>query len=178
MTYNFSNFKKQGLETIEWLKREFTGIRTGRATPAILDNVTVESYGTMMKIKEVASIGIEDARTLRVSPWDMTQVKGIEKGIMLADLGLSVSADDKGLRVNFPELSMERRDALMKVAKQKLEEARVAIRTEREKIKREISEDSDKDSKFRNTEELQKLVDGFNQELEAVYDRKEKEISE
>ena len=176
--YDFSDFKKQCLETIEWLRREYTGIRTGRATPAILDNMTVESYGTMMKIKEVASIGIEDARTLRVSPWDMTQVKGIEKGIMLADLGLSVSVDDKGLRVNFPELSTERRDALMKVAKQKLEEARVAIRTEREKIKREISEDTDKDSKFRNTEELQKLVDGFNQDLEVVYERKEKEISE
>ncbi len=176
--YDFSDFKKQCLETIEWLRREYTGIRTGRATPAILDNVSVESYGTMMKIKEVASIGIEDARTLRVSPWDMTQVKGIEKGIMLADLGLSVSVDDKGLRVNFPELSTERRDALMKVAKQKLEEARVAIRTEREKIKREISEDTDKDSKFRNTEELQKLVDGFNQDLEVVYERKEKEISE
>ncbi len=176
--YDFSDFKKQCIETVEWLRREYTGIRTGRATPAILDNVTVESYGTLMKVKEVASIGIEDAKTLRVSPWDMTQVKGIEKGIMLADLGLSVSVDDKGLRVNFPELSTERRDALMKVAKQKLEEARVAIRTEREKAKRDITEDTDKDSKFRNTEELQKLVDGFNTDLEAVYDRKEKEISE
>ncbi len=176
--YDFSSFKKQGAETVEWLKREFTGIRTGRATPAILDNVTVESYGTMMKIKEVASIGIEDARTLRVSPWDMSQVKGIEKGIMLADLGLSVSVDDKGLRVNFPELSTERRESLMKVAKQKLEEARVAIRTEREKIKREITEGTDKDAKFRNTEELQKIVDSLNADLDAVYDRKEKEISE
>ncbi len=176
--YDFSSFKKQGSETVEWLKREFTGIRTGRATPAILDNVTVESYGTMMKIKEVASIGIEDARTLRVSPWDMSQVKGIEKGIMLADLGLSVSVDDKGLRVNFPELSTERRQSLMKVAKQKLEEARVAIRTEREKIKREITEGTDKDAKFRNTEELQKIVDSLNADLDAVYDRKEKEISE
>ncbi|MFZ3020096.1 MAG: ribosome-recycling factor [Minisyncoccia bacterium] len=176
--YDFSNFKKQGLETIEWLRREFTGIRTGRATPAILDNISVESYGTMMKIKEVASIGIEDARTLRVSPWDMSQSKNIEKAVMLADLGLSVAVDDKGLRISFPELSAERRTALLKVAKAKLEEARVAVRTEREKIKREIMEDDDKDSKFRNTEELQKLVDGFNSDLEAVYERKEKEIAE
>jgi len=176
--YDFSGFKKQGLETIEWLRREFTGIRTGRATPAILDNISVESYGTFMKIKEVASIGIEDARTLRVSPWDMSQAKNIEKAVMLADLGLSVAMDDKGLRISFPELSTERRVALLKVAKGKLEEARVAVRSEREKIKREIGEDADKDSKFRNTEELQKLVDGFNSDLEAVYERKEKEIQE
>src|SRR5579864_8505376 len=97
--YDFSNFKKQGTETIEWLKREFTGIRTGRATPAILDNVSVESYGAFMKIKELASINIEDARSLRVTPWDMSQAKNIEKAIMLADLGLSAAVDDKGLRI-------------------------------------------------------------------------------
>ncbi len=176
--YDFSDFKKKGGETIEWLKREFSGIRTGRATPAILDNIKVESYGTLMQMKEVGSVNIEDARSLRVTPWDITQAKGIEKAITAADLGLSVTVDDKGLRIIFPELSSERRTQLLKVAKQKLEDARVAIRNDREKAKKEITEGVDKDAKFRNTEELQKMVDAFNKELETLYERKEKEIQE
>lgn len=176
--YDFSDFKKQGAETIEWLKREFSGIRTGRATPAILDNLKIEAYGSLMGIKELASVNIEDARSLRITPWDISQAKNIEKAIQVSDLGLSATVDDKGLRIIFPELSTERRTQLLKVAKQKLEDARVAIRSEREKIKKEINDMADKDAKFRAGEELQKLVDGFNKDLEATYERKEKEISE
>lgn len=176
--FDFSSFKKQGAETVEWLKREFSSIRTGRATPAILDNVKIESYGTMMSVKEVASINIEDARSLRITPWDMSQTKNIEKGIQTSGLGLSATVDDKGLRIIFPELSSERRIALLKVAKQKLEDARVAIRSEREKVKKEIDKITDKDEKFRKNEELQKIVDQLNKELEEIYDRKEKEINE
>ncbi len=176
--YDFSNFKKHGQETIEWLKREFSGIRTGRATPAILDNVKIESYGTFMGIKELASVNIEDARSLRITPWDMSQAKNIEKAIQTSDLGLSATVDDRGLRIIFPELSSERRTQLLKVAKVKLEDAKVAVRTEREKIKKDINEGLDKDAKFRHNEELQKIVDNLNKELEAIYERKEKEIQE
>ncbi|HEY9586074.1 MAG TPA: ribosome-recycling factor [Candidatus Paceibacterota bacterium] len=181
--YDFSHFKRQGQETVEWLKREFSGIRTGRATPAILDNVSVESYGTLMKVKEISSIVGVDAKSLRVAPWDMSQAKNIEKGIVAADLGLSVAVDDKGLRVIFPELSAERRQALLKVAKGKLEEGRVAIRGEREKVKEDIEKKEKaggmgEDDKWRFMEDLKKLVDGFNKDLEAAYERKEKEIQE
>ncbi len=178
MQYDFSHFKKQGAETIEWLKREFSGIRTGRAAPAILDNLKIESYGTLLGLKELASINIEDARTLRITPWDMSQAKNIEKAIQTSDLGLSATVDDKGLRIIFPELTSQRRAQLLKVAKQKLEDARVAIRGEREKVKKEIDKITDKDAKFRAGEELQKLVDGLNKDLEAAYERKEKEIQE
>ncbi len=181
--YDFSHFKKQAKETVEWFKRELSTIRTGRAAPAILDGVTAECYGSKMTLKEVASVNIEDARSLRVAPWDMSQAKNIEKGIVLADLGVSVTVDDKGLRVIFPELSSERRVSLMKVARQKLEDARVAIRGEREKVKEDIDAKKKagtvgEDDKFRFMDELQKQVETFNKELEAAFERKEKEIGE
>ena len=112
MTYDFSNFKKRTKEIDEHLKKEFAGIRTGRAAPAILDGVLVESYGAKLSIKELGSVTVEDAWTLKISPWDATQAKNIEKAITAANLGLSVSAGDGGVRVFFPELTAERRGAI------------------------------------------------------------------
>ena len=117
MTYDFSSFKQKTEETKSWLSSEFSTLRTGRATPAILDSVQVESYGAKMPIRQVASITAEDAKTLRVSPWDQSQVKAIEKAITDANLGLSVVVDEKGVRAIFPELTTERREARMKLAK-------------------------------------------------------------
>ena len=182
MAYNFTAFTAKIKETEEWLKREYQGLRTGRATPAILDIVTVESYGTRMPINQLANVSIEDARTLRISPWDITQAKGIEKAIQDSDLGLSVMTDDKGLRVKFPELTSERRDQLMKVAKAKLEDARVALRSEREKVwgdiqAKEKDGEMSEDEKFRLKEQMQKIVDEANQTLEQLLEKKEQEIS-
>ena len=100
MAYSFDTFTKSVAETADWLTREYSGIRTGRATPQILDSVRVESYGSMMSIKEVGSVGTEDARTLRVTPWDPSQVKAIEKGITAANLGLSVVTDERGITLS------------------------------------------------------------------------------
>jgi ribosome recycling factor len=116
MAYDFNPFKKQIASTEEWLKKEFQQIRTGQASPSVLDAVKVEVYGAQVGLKEVASVMIEGARTLRVSPWDKGQVKDIEKGITLANLGLSVVADDQGLRVSFPELTSDRRVEIVKMA--------------------------------------------------------------
>ena len=183
MAYNFSIFKQnvKGLE--EWLKSEFTTIRTGRATPAILDGVKVEAYGSNMSITQLGSISIEDARILRITPWDMSQVKAIEKGIMASDLGLSLAVDEKGIRVVFPELTSDRRQALVKIAKQKLEEARITLRNEREKILKDVEgqEKSGKisgDEKFRTKTELQKIVDNAGRVLDQIFTKKEREISE
>ncbi len=183
MAYNLPQFK-QGLKDVEeWLKKEFTGVRTGRATPAILDGVKVEAYGTEMPINQVANISVEDARMLRITPWDASQVKTIEKAILISDLGLSVSNDDKGLRVNFPELTSDRRAALIKIAKQKLEDARVTVRTEREKAIKDIdSQEKEKkiseDEKFRMKADLQKVLDDVNNTLDELFAKKEKEITE
>jgi ribosome recycling factor len=183
MAYNFSPLKQKITETEDWLKKEFSQIRTGRATPIILDAVTVDSYGSQMSIKEMASITIEDPKTIRVVPWDQSQIKAIEKGITTSNLGLSVSTDEKGLRVVFPELTAERRAQLAKVAKQKHEEARVSLRKERELVRDDIVSQEKKgaiseDDKFRLNEELQKMIDEANRKMDDLMTRKEKEIIE
>lgn len=183
MAYNFSTLKQRLLEHEEWLKKEFSQIRTGRATPIILDAVSVESYGSYMPISQLASVTIEDPKTIRVVPWDASIVKNIEKAVNDSNLGLSVSVDDRGLRVNFPELTSERRLSLAKVVKQKLEEARVSIRKERETVRNDISEkekakEIDEDEKFRLNDEVQKYIDEAGSKLEAMSSKKEKEILE
>src|SRR3989344_4120951 len=115
MPYNFTPLKQKVSETEQWLVKEYQGIRTGRATPALLDSVMVESYGSKLPVNQVAAVTTEDARTLRVSPWDAAQVKQIEKAIISSNLGLSVAVDERGLRVMFPELTAERRTSLIKI---------------------------------------------------------------
>lgn len=183
MAYNFTDFKNSLKGTEEWLKKEFSGIRTGRATPAILDGISVEAYGSMMPINQVANISIEDARMLRITPWDASVTKSIEKAIQVSDLGLSATVDDKGLRVVFPDLTTERRQSLIKIAKQKLEDAKVAVRGEREKILKDIdakekAKEISEDEKFRLKAELQKMLDDVNKNLDEIFSKKEKEIGE
>lgn len=180
--FNFSQFKEKTKEIETWLQKEFSVLRTGRAVPAILDSIQVESYGTKMGIKEVAAILLEDPRTIRIEPWDKSQSKNIEKAIITSNLGLSVSVDDKGLRIIFPELTSERREQLAKVAKQKLEEARVSLRSLRDKTWEEIQKKEKEggmgeDDKFRLKEEMQKLVDDANKKLEELSDRKVSDIN-
>lgn len=183
MAYSFDTFTVAAKETAEWLTREYATIRTGRATPAILDSIKIESYGATVSLKEVGSVGVEDARTLRVSTWDPTHVKAIEKAIAEANLGLSVMADDKGIRVIFPELTAERRDQLTKIAKTKLEEARVAVRKARDEAMKEIDAKEKEggmgeDEKFTLKAELQKRVDDTNRQIETLYEKKEAEMKQ
>ncbi|OGZ06162.1 MAG: ribosome recycling factor [Candidatus Lloydbacteria bacterium RIFCSPLOWO2_01_FULL_50_20] len=182
MAYNFSGFKArvEGIE--EWLKKEFSLLRTGRATSAILDSITVESYGAQSPIAHVGNITMEDARTLRIAPWDKSQVKAIESAITKANLGLSVSADDSGLRVIFPELTGERRAQLTKLLHAKLEDARISLRKEREEVLNDFKQkekDSvmSKDDHFKAKEELQKQVDAMNRRFEQLAEKKESEIN-
>lgn len=181
MAYDFSELKQKCADTKEWLQREYTGIRTGRATPAILDSVRVDMYGSKLPINQAASVSVEDARTIRVVPWDASQIKNIEQAIASADLGLSVSDDEKGIRVSFPELTAERRDQLIKLAKSKLEDARVALRTARDETWNDIQKQAKEsviteDEKFAYKEDMQKIIDATNAELDALADAKEKEI--
>jgi ribosome recycling factor len=179
--YNFSPFKEKTKEVENWLAKEFSVLRTGRAAPSILDAVQVEAYGGRMNVRELATVLIEDARTIRVEPWDKTQTKNIEKAIIASNLGLSVNSDEKGLRITFPELTSERREQLAKVAKQTLEEARVTLRALRDKTWEEIQAKEKEggmgeDDKFRFKDELQKLVDAANNNLEQLFARKAAEI--
>ena len=182
MAYDFKPFEKKITEITERLGRELSGIRTGRATPLILDGVQVESYGTRMNLNQVANISVEDARTLRVAPWDASQAKEIEKAITVANLGVSVGADEKGVRVFFPDLTSERRVALVKLAKERIEEARTALRHERDEVwsdiqKKEREGEIPEDDKFRFKDDMQKRVDAANQSFDEALERKEKEIA-
>ncbi|MES2470705.1 MAG: ribosome recycling factor [Patescibacteria group bacterium] len=181
MAYDFSKFKKSIGGAEEWLKKEFQTIRTGQASPAILDAVKVESYGSHVPVSQVGSVAIEGPRSIRIAPWDLTLVKEIEKAIMVANLGVSVSIDDKGLRVNFPELTEERRIQITKIAKEKLEEAKKQIRGHRDDVMKDLQgKEKDgslgKDEVFKGKGDAQKIVDEANKKLEEAYQKKEKEI--
>lgn len=182
MAYDFKPFDKKIAEITDRLGRELAGVRTGRATPAILDSVMIESYGTRMNIAQVANVSTEDARTLRIAPWDTSNTKEIEKAIMLANLGLSVGSDEKGVRVSFPELTSERRVQLAKLAKEKVEEVRTSLRSARDDVWSDIQSQEKEgkmpeDDKFRAKEEMQKRVDAANAKFDEALERKEKEIS-
>ena len=151
------------------------------ASPSILDSVKVEVYGAPMGVKELASVIIEGARTLRISPWEKGQSKEIEKAITVANLGVSVVVDDQGLRVIFPELTADRRKEIAKMAKDKLEEAKKQLRTHREAVIRDLQNKEKeggmgKDDIFRLKGETQKIVDEANKKLEEMLAKKEKEI--
>lgn len=181
MQYNFSELKIKLKKVEEFLGKEYRELNTGRASVMVLDSVNVESYGSYQPIKNVASISIEDPKTLRIVPWDKSQIKAIEKAVTLADIGLSVSPDDTGLRVIFPQLTTENRQKLVKVLKEKLEEARITVRKERGDVWEEIQslEKTGKmteDEKVRAKDELQKVVDEANKNLETLFEKKEQEV--
>jgi len=181
MQYNFSSFKAELKKVEEFLGKEYRELNVGRASPMVLDGVSVESYGSYSPIKNIASISIEDPKTLRVAPWDKNQVKDIEKAIMAANLGLSVATDDVGIRVIFPQLTTETREKLVKVLKEKLEESRIVLRKEREKVIDDMAtQEKDgkmtEDDRFRAKDELQKIVDEANGNLETTFEKKEKEV--
>jgi len=176
------DFDIRGKEIIDWLTSEYSGIRTGQASPALLDNIKVESYGSMMPLNQVGSIGIEDARTLRISLWDAGGVHAVETALRDADLGLSVVTDSSGLRVIFPELTSDRRAQLLKLAKSKLEDARVSVRSARDEIMKDLDKqqkdgDIGEDDKFTKKEAVQKKVDAVNTKLEHLFIQKEAEVS-
>ncbi|MHB8660923.1 MAG: ribosome recycling factor [Minisyncoccota bacterium] len=183
MAYDFSDLKAHIKETEEWLTRELAGVRTGRATPTLLDAVKPEAYGARTPLRELASVSVEDARTLRIIPWDRGLLKAIEKGVTDADLGVGVSTDDQGLRVSFPELTNERRTQLRKIASDKTEHAKVTLRSHRTdalKVLEAAEKDGGigKDEVTRLKGEIQKLIDAGNDALAKVLERKQTEIAQ
>ncbi len=182
MAYDFSKLKTHIKETEEWLQRELSGVRTGRAAPALLDSVKPEAYGVRTPITQLGSVSIEDARTLRIVPWDKSVMKNIEKAIAEADFGVSVATDDMGLRVIFPELSAERRTLLIKLAHEKHEHAKVTLRGHRTDALHELEAAEKeggmgKDELDRLKKEVQKYIDEATVMLEATTKKKEDEIA-
>ncbi len=181
MSYNFNEAEKKKADILEWLAGEYRSIQTGRATPQVLDLVHINMYGSRTQIAHASAITIEDPRTIRVSPWDKNIIRDIEKAINDADLGLSVSSDDAGLRVHFPMLTTETRQKLVKLLKDRLEDARVRVRSLREESNKDIDArakigEYGEDEQHRYREEMQKIIDLANAEFEALFEKKEKEV--
>lgn len=181
MQYNFTNLKTELKKAEDFLAKGYKELNIGRASPMVLDSITVDAYGTPSPIKNVASVSVEDPKTLRIAPWDKSQVKAIEKAIILADLGLSVSVDDAGMRVIFPQLTTETRSKLVKVLKEKLEDSRIAVRKIRGDVWEEIQEkekagEMTEDERKRAKDELEKIVGEVNKNLEDLFNKKESEV--
>lgn len=181
MNFDFTYIKKAFTEAEAHLKQEYIQISTGRANPSLLDSVMIDSYGSMQPIKNIASINIEDARTMKISPWDKGQIKDIEKAIHDSRLPFSISVDDSGVRVHIPQLTSESKQEIVKILKEKLEQARIKIRSIRQDGVKDIEEgeangDYAEDAKNRFKEDLQKMVDTSNKNLEDIFNKKEADV--
>lgn len=170
-------------KSMESLRKEFASIRAGRATPALLDKVMVDYYGTPTPVNQVAKVTVPEARMIVIQPWEKTILHDIEKAIMKSDLGLSPNSDGTSIRLAVPQMTRERRLEVVKTVNKKAEEAKVSLRNIRrdgndaikksEKAK-EITEDDSK----KGQEKMQKLLDSYVKQVDSARATKEKEVME
>jgi ribosome recycling factor len=170
-------------KSVESTRHEFTSVRTGRASPALLDRVEVDYYGARTPLRQLAGIAAPEARLLSVTPYDKSSIKAIEKAIMESDVGLTPNNDGNIIRLAIPELTEERRKELVKVVRRIAEDGRVAIRNVRRDVMHDLRElkeagEVGKDDEHRAEVELQKLTDARIGELDETLAAKEKEILE
>ena len=177
LTSNEEKMKK----TISYLREDLAGLRAGRATPALLNKITVDYYGTPTPVNQVANIGVPEPRMIVITPWDKSLIKDICKAIQASDIGINPSTDGQTIRLVFPELTGERRKELAKDIKKKAEEAKVAIRNIRrdanEQIKKmEKASEITEDERTEGEEESQKLTDKFIKKIDAAAAAKTDEV--
>jgi ribosome recycling factor len=179
----FNEIESRMSKCVEATRADFSSIRTGRATPALLDRLHVEAYGQSLPIKQVASVATPDSRSLTIAAFDKSLVPEIRKAIEKSDLGLTPNIDGTAIRLVIPPLNEERRKDLAKVVKKKAEDGKIAVRNVRHKAHDELkgrlksSEITEDDSK-RMQETLQKLTDRYVKEIDSLVVAKEKEIME
>ncbi len=169
------------IKTEQVVTNEFAGVRTGKASPALVENVLVEVYGSQMRVRELAGITTPEPRQLVIQPWDATSLHPIEKAIQKANLGLSPTVQGKIIRISFPELSQERRQEFVKIVKQMAENGRVAIRHVRreglEHLKKAKTSGGVGEEEIEGAEkEIQKMTDQYIAKIDAHVAAKEKEI--
>ncbi|MEM7653991.1 MAG: ribosome recycling factor [Pseudomonadota bacterium] len=178
---DISDIERRMDGALEALRREFSGLRTGRASPTLLDPITVEVYGSNMPLNQVGTVGVPEPRLLTVTVWDKTAVKAVEKAIRDAGLGLNPAAEGQTVRVPVPELTQERRAELSKVAGKYAEQARISVRNVRrdgmEMLKKmekdgELSQDEQRDW----SDKIQKATDAHIKSIDDTLANKEKEI--
>lgn len=170
-------------KNLEAVGREFSGVRTGKASPALLESVQISAYGSLMPLKQTATITAPEPTLLVVQPWDTTLVNAVAKGIMSADLGLNPSVDGNLIRVSIPPLNEERRREMVKLLHRMAEEGRIAVRHARQKAKTDIEGQKkqgeiSEDQMHRWLDELQKLTDEHIERIDKMLSRKEAEVME
>lgn len=170
-------------KTVGALQKELLGLRAGRATPGLLEKITVDYYGVPSPLSQVATITVPEARMLVIQPWDKSLLKAIEKAIQKSDLGLTPNTDGTVIRLTIPALTQDRRNELVKVAKKKTEDGRVAVRNlrrEGNELLKELEKDGEisEDQAKKAQEDVQKLTDKYIKEIEDVLHAKEAEIME
>jgi ribosome recycling factor len=180
---NKSELRRSLIEAVDFFKGELTKIRTGRATPSLIEDLTLEVYGSKMRIKELGSITIPEAQMIVVSPWDRSQIPAISKAINTSDLNLNSSFDNEKVRVPIPPLSEERRAELAKLVTAKLEACKTTIRNLRNDVMKSIDKDfSEKklseDEKFSLKEESDKIIKEFSDQAEDLSNDKKKSLME
>lgn len=176
-------YEDRMIQAVKHLESEYSSIRAGRANPGVLDKVTVDYYGTPTPINQVATVSVTEARTLSIQPWDRTLLKDITKAIQMSDIGINPIDDGVSVRLNFPAPTEERRKALVKDVSKMAEDAKVAVRNIRRdamdkfKVAKKSGELTEDDLK--NLEDkVQKITDKFIKEIDAVADKKSKEVME
>lgn len=179
----FNAMKEKMTKTISSLEHEYASMRAGRASASVLDKISVDYYGVPTPIQQMAAISVNEGRILVIQPWDATSINAIAKAIQASDLGINPQNDGKVIRLTFPPLTEERRKLLSKDVAKTAEESKVAIRSIRrdamDKIKNmkknsEITEDDQKNAETK----IQKITDGFIKDIDALSDKKTKEIME
>ena len=170
-------------KSVESTRHEFGSVRTGRASPALLDRISVEYYGTSTPLKQLATISAPEARLLTIQPYDKSSIKAIERAILESDIGLTPSNDGNLIRLGIPELTEERRKQLVRLVRQIAEEGRVAIRNIRRDVMHDLRElkeagESGSDDEHRAEQELQKVTDARVKDLDELLKHKEEEILE
>ena len=178
-----SEMKKRTDKAVEALVHELSGIRTGRASLALFDNIRVDYYGTPTPINQVAALAVPEPRLITIQPWDISQIHVIEKAILASDLGLTPSNDGKIIRINIPRLTEERRKDLVKVASRYAEEGKVAIRNIRrdaneaaKKLEKDKGISQDELKKLQH--EIQELTDSHIKKVDEILKKKEEDIME
>jgi len=176
-------FRCELIKIEESLKVEIASLRVGRASPALVENISVDCYGSKTKIKQLASIAAPEPRTLVIEPWDKKILPELEKAILTSNLGLSPIVDKNLIRINIPALTEERRNEILKILNSKIEESKIKFRSARDKTIKELGELFDykkitEDEKFKMKEEIQKAMNLASENLEKIFMLKEKAIKE
>tara|TARA_B100000963_G_scaffold287796_1_gene256998 strand:+ start:401 stop:955 length:555 start_codon:yes stop_codon:yes gene_type:complete len=181
MTIEFNSYEEKMDKTLNNLKKEYLGLRTGRASASLLEPVSVDAYGAKVPINQVGNISVPESRLLTVQVWDESLIQSVEKAIRNSELGLNPMIEGNNIRVPIPELSQERRIEIVKVASKYSEDAKITVRNIRrdamDKIKEEEKQKSiSKDDSFQFSEKIQKLTDKYVEKIENIFQEKEKDI--